>query len=92
MTALLTIPEVAATLNVSERTTKRLIAAGDIASLVIAGRARRVHPDDVDAYVARCRASTTAAAPAEPTDAPEQADVLLRSTRSPARRALHPTT
>lgn len=79
--AWLTIPEVSKLLHVSDRTTKRLIARGDLESVVILGRSRRIHPDAVNAYLAQRRATTSPA-----TTADEPADLLRRSARSPHRR------
>ena len=44
--------EVARCLSVSARTVRRLVATGDLPSVLI-GRARRVHVDDVDAYISK---------------------------------------
>ena len=50
MTALLTRPEVAKRLRVSERTLDRLVAAGDMA-VVKVGRGLRFRPEHVEAYL-----------------------------------------
>lgn len=51
---LLTVGQVAAALNVSERTVRRRIADGALSSAQV-GRAQRVHVDDLDAYVSSLR-------------------------------------
>jgi excisionase family DNA binding protein len=53
---LLRIPQVAEGLDVSTRTVRRLIAAGELAACRL-GRLVRVHPDDLAAYIERRRGS-----------------------------------
>lgn len=51
---LLRVPEAARRMSLSARTVWRLIYSGELESVKI-GRARRVAPDDVAAYIARLR-------------------------------------
>jgi len=51
---LLRVPQVAERLGVSPKTVWRLVAAGEIESVKI-GRARRIAPEDIAAYVAGLR-------------------------------------
>ena len=51
---LLRIPQVAEGLDVSTRTVRRLIAAGELVACRF-GRSVRVHPDDLVAYIRRRR-------------------------------------
>jgi len=50
----LDLDEVADRLGVHRRTVERAAKAGELATFRI-GRARRVHPADLDAYIAACR-------------------------------------
>ena len=50
---LLSVNDLAKTLNVSRRTVENIIAAGKIRPLWIEGQ-RRFHPDMVDAYLRNC--------------------------------------
>ena len=50
---LLSVADLAKTLNVSRRTVENIIAAGKIRPLWIEGQ-RRFHPDMVDAYLRNC--------------------------------------
>lgn len=87
--ALLTIPEAAASLRVSERTIKRLVASGDLESVVLGDRARRFHPDAIAAYLTTRRSTPAPATDDEHALADQPADdPLQRSSRSPRRRAL----
>lgn len=52
MDRLLTIPQVASQLRVSERTVYRLISSGDLRPLKVRG-ATRVHPAQIRAYLRR---------------------------------------
>ena len=54
MTLLLDTRDVADVMRVSERTVKTLIKSGELPSVQI-GTARRVHVDDLDAYLHRLR-------------------------------------
>lgn len=49
---LLSIEEVAETLNVSKRTTESIVAAGKLQPIWVKGQ-RRFHPDAVEAYMRR---------------------------------------
>ena len=53
---LMTLDEAAERLLVSRRTVERAIAAGRLSRIKI-GKAVRIHPDDLDAYVSDCRVS-----------------------------------
>lgn len=86
MDPLLTLAEVAQTLHVSPRTTKRLVASGEIDSVLI-GRLRRVRPAAVEAYLERQAASAQPAPDPAPTPVPAAEDPLQRTIRSPHRRA-----
>lgn len=50
-TDLLKVPQVATRLNVSKPTVWRLIASGELESILVAPRSRRVRPAAVDAYL-----------------------------------------
>ena len=51
---LLTVPEVAKRLRLSQRTVRRLIESGDLVCLRF-GRAVRVSEEDLAVYLAKCR-------------------------------------
>lgn len=53
---LLSVADLAKTLNVSRRTVENIIGAGKIRPLWIQGQ-RRFHPDTVEAYLRRCEDS-----------------------------------
>ncbi len=53
MKQLLSVQDLARTLNVSPRTVENIIAAGKIKPLWVEGQ-RRFHPDAVDAYLRNC--------------------------------------
>lgn len=55
---LLTVADVARSLNVSQRTVETLIASGQLHPLWIRGQ-RRFHPDTIDAYLRRCERRTS---------------------------------
>jgi len=52
-TDLLKVPQVAKRLGVSEPTVWRLIGGGELESVVVGARSRRVSPAAIDAYLAR---------------------------------------
>lgn len=52
--ALMTLDQAAASLAVSERTVRRLVAGGDLPSVRL-GRARRIHVEDLATYAAELR-------------------------------------
>ena len=54
-TPLLTIPDVAARLNVSERTVRAWIAAGRLAVVRLRPRCVRIEPDEVERMVEEAR-------------------------------------
>ncbi|MCA9313877.1 MAG: helix-turn-helix domain-containing protein [Planctomycetes bacterium] len=54
-TPLLTIPDVAARLNVSERTVRAWIAAGRLAVVRLGPRCVRIEPDEVERMVEEAR-------------------------------------
>ena len=70
----------------SQRTAKRLIAGGDIESILI-GRLRRVRPAAVEAYLDRI-AIDRHPTPLRPVATAD--DPLQRTSRSPHRRARRP--
>ena len=51
---LLLVDQVAEGLGVSPKTVRRLIAKGELVACRL-GRSIRVHPDDLAAYIGRCR-------------------------------------
>ncbi len=50
---LLKVPQVAKMLGVSEVTVWRLVGRGELDSLIVGARSRRVRPDEVEAYIKR---------------------------------------
>ncbi len=48
---LLTVPEVAAMLRLSERKVRRLISGGELKAVQLSERATRVRPADLDAFL-----------------------------------------
>ena len=60
MVQLLDIPDVAVRLKVSARSVEKLIEKGELVAITAAG-ARRVHPDDLAAYLEARRKAAGAA-------------------------------